>query len=172
METGMFFWNKENKQSKKTQLGSTIVEMLTVLVIIGILSMIGLSGYYYTTGKVRASNIVKELKMRAASISTDAGFSLASEYSELTARGFDNYKDRLTYSQIKVSASQFKITISDIPKDLCLRMADIYYPEPYRIEVNELASEGKMPDKSRCGGDMNKIAFFYDAFVIARPDPD
>ncbi len=61
---------KKRISSKNVDSGRSMVEMLGVLAVIGVLSIAGITGYTFAMEKYRSNQLLRDLSLRAASVST------------------------------------------------------------------------------------------------------
>ena len=114
---------------KKVENGRTMVEMLGTLAIMGVLSVTGVAGYTWAIERSRVNNLMHEITMRTASVST----AMLAEKTPSLAEFDENsqYIDGVTFSlgsPLSFSSSpnatdqQFAIVVKGVPKKICKKI--------------------------------------------------
>ena len=101
--------------------GRTLVEMLSVLAIMGVLSLIGLYSYRQAIAKMHANKLIYEANKRATVVSTQIIFvNGKGNLNEFTTNEF-GYGTFPT-GEITPHGEQFDISITGVAKDICQKM--------------------------------------------------
>lgn len=144
----------------KSQLGRSMIEMLAVVAIIGILSIVTFWGYEMAMARHRANEVIKETNMLALYIEQQFDNELDDEEFDLAEWQGDGvlklqvagYSGDLTFDQYTTA---FEVKLDDVQKDVCQRIMNSGWEQPYLIYVNGDA-------RGPCDQDENTMAFAFN----------
>ena len=148
---------------QKKQFGRSMIEMLGVLAIIGVLSIGGLLGYRRAVNNHQANVILDDVNRFAFVIIEKGNYPLGEDLPKGDFKESGIYT--LTGHQA-LSAGQFSILVSNVPKGVCEVLLDKATVE-YKIGVvtaggsvdNEIVYDTL--HKDICNNDVNDIAFYF-----------
>jgi len=145
------------------QKGRTAIELFSVLLIIGLMTVAGVEMYNYTFSKNTAVMIQKKANSRAASILTSPLLVTTKSGHSLDALGFLRKEENFTWTHTKESSNAFSITISPVKKKVCnlLLSMDTSY-------LKELRVDGKTNENAVCSNKGSEMTFVYDTGTIKR----
>lgn len=145
--------------------GRTLLEMLSVLAIIGVLTLGGIVGYQLAMTYYRANETVDEINRWAVSIAPQlmaaevtGGEEQELDTSELTSPTRMGYRVEAALSTTK--EGYFDVAIYDVPVKVCERILSLGYTQPSAIYVDNWENT---VDNGKCGeGETANIIFEFN----------
>lgn len=140
------------KKKKITEYGRTMLETLSVLAVMGVLSVGGVAGYKTAMERYKANNLMHEVTLRAATVSSSMMLGLAPTLSEYSQNS--DYVDGINFSIGKPSKFstppgpddwQFAIIMDGVPKNVCKRVFGIVGSGGNNQTIRSLQSRERSP---------------------------
>lgn len=161
---------KKDTRMLKNESGRSMVEMLGVLVIIGILSLSGITWYRYLVNKRMANDIVNEVKQRALLISVQR---MATDRDELNESEFLPTIQGVfpTTQELHPHASGFfVVNVDQIPQDVCSHILKLEWELPVKIYWNLVQDTDSYPHP-QCPEGNALLSFVFDDELRGRSIP-
>ena len=160
------------RQRGVNETGRSMVEMLGVLVIIGILSLSGITWYRYLVNKRMANDIVNEVKQRALLISAQR-MATDRKDDELNESEFLPTIQGVfpTTQELHPHASGFfVVNVDQIPQDVCSHILKLEWDLPVKIYWNLVQDTDSYPHPQCPEGDA-LLSFVFDDELHGRSIP-
>ena len=136
--------------------------MLAVLALIGILSLIAVTGILYAFNKHKANAIIQDVSLTAAVVITNEAFlSVQDEQQIINAELPESSLSGFPVTPFRVNADIFVITVQNVPPSVCKHVMTGPNPSDFLIEVN--GAVAKENPKNLCTNDTNTMNFYFDA---------
>ena len=141
---------------KKSECGRTMVETISVLAVMGVLSVTSVAGYKWGIERYRTNNLMYEVQHRAASVASAMGLGATPTLAEYGGRGSD-FVDGVTFSIGKVGSfstppgpndSQFAIVMDGVPKKYCEKIFNIVGSGGKNQVIRSLQARERYPMRS------------------------
>lgn len=139
-----------------------MIEMLAVLALIGILSLIAVTGILYAFNKHKANAIIQDISLIAAVVITNEAFlSVQDEQQIINAELPESSLSGFPVTPFRVNADIFVITVQNVPPSVCKHVMTGPNPSDFLIEVN--GAVAKENPKNLCTNNTNTMNFYFDA---------
>ena len=136
--------------------------MLAVLALIGILSLIAVTGILYAFNKHKANAIIQDVSLTAAVVITNEAFlSVQDEQQIINAELPESSLSGFPVTPFRVNTDVFVITVQNVPQSVCKHVMTGPNPSDFLIEVN--GAVAKENPKTLCTNNTNTMNFYFDA---------
>lgn len=147
------------------QTGRTILEMLSILVIVGVLSITALVGFTYAMNRHKANETVHDVMLRASNVPMiDEFYAKRTGDYEWTFAGLPENGKQGTFYTMQTLVSDlpdylFRVVVSDVPKRVCSQIIRLNpsHVDAIYVEADEITDE-------ICPNETNSMAFYFKGF--------
>lgn len=139
MEFKDLFYSKRDThitQKTNSESGRSMVEILGVLVLIGVLSIIGITGYQQAINRYRANETIEEVKQRALIHDQQINNGIPPNQNELSSQTRLGYTTSVL--QLRGDQNYFEIHLANVPAGVCQIIMDSDWTLPSLITADDL----------------------------------
>jgi len=139
--------------NKKASRGRSMTEVLTVIAIVGILSLAGFAGIVMLFRKNRANDVYDELQRGMLDVMARADLADLENGQEIEMKSLEDSRYRMEARRIdetQNNGAMVEIEISDIDRDTCVELLKKKLDTPFKIRVGERDFDPENPDYTVC----------------------